>query len=69
MIRAEETTRSGEAVAKIKSFVYETGQRAEEAVEVSPYFSTIHIDSRVDYFFKKAGRFDGTSCQTGGSDV
>ena len=29
MIRAEETTRSGVAVAKLKSFVYETGQRRQ----------------------------------------
>ena len=70
MIRREETMRNGEAVVKIKPFVYEdwvTGQRI--AVEVSPYFATIHIDDRVYYFVKKTGQFDGTSCPMGGSDA
>ena len=56
MIRREEAMRNGEAVVKIKPFVYEdwvTGQRI--AAEGSPYFSTIHIDDRVYYFVKRQG--------------
>jgi hypothetical protein len=52
--------------AEIKPFVYEdkvTGHRV--AVEVSPHFSTIHIDDRIYYFTREDGDFDGTSTPMG----
>lgn len=58
-----------DSVARIKPWVYEdkvTGQRIE--IQVSPQFSTLHIDERVYYFVRETGDFDGTSCPMGSAD-